>query len=604
MTTSTKIPPAPTWDLESIFPGGSKSAAFKKYREKVKKDVADTTTLIDNLPETLDKTSRKKWAEFVNKFQNLIADIYAVMSFSHCLASQNVEDTEAHNIVGEGDIYKSQWDKLESRFEALILKQTDKEWDAFTSLDEIKDVKFYLDEMLEKAKRKMPLEQEKLALELAVNGYHSWNRLYDKMAADIRVDFEENGETKKLSMGQLATKFSDPDRAVRRQAFEKMTEGWNTRADLAAMALNAQAGFRLSLYRNRNWDSPLFEPLTMARLQQKSLDAMWRVVTRETPRLAPFIEAKKKILKIDKFRWYDEFAPCGKVDKLYAFDEAGEFIIDNVKNFSTDMAEFMKMALANRWVEGEDRAGKAGGGWCTTLKPFKQSRIFMTYAGSFENMLTLAHELGHAYHGYILKDRPPFASRYPMPLAETASIFSETLVIDAAMEICDDPQEKLMLLDQKLQAAYVMFTDIHSRYLFDSEFYKERPNGLVDKDRLNSMMVEAQKKAFGGLLDESGYHPLFWASKLHFFITDQPFYHFPYTFGYLFAGGVYDRAKKEGASFAEKYRALLADTGSMTCEQVAQKHLGIDLTKDDFWEAAVKRSLADIDAFVKLAESL
>ncbi|MFZ5979272.1 MAG: oligoendopeptidase, partial [Candidatus Zixiibacteriota bacterium] len=151
---------------------------------------------------------------------------------------------------------------------------------------------------------------------------------------------------------------------------------------------------------------------------------------------------------------------------------------------------------------------------------------------------------------------------------------------------------------------YIMFTDIHCRYLFDSAFYKERPNGIVDRNRLSEMMVAAQKKAFAGLLDDSGYHPLFWCTKLHFFITDQPFYNFPYTFGFLFAGGVYDRAKKEGAAFADKYQALLADTGSMTTEDLAQKHLGIDLTKEDFWVAAVNRSLADVDGFVKLASDL
>ncbi|MDD3731505.1 MAG: M3 family oligoendopeptidase [candidate division Zixibacteria bacterium] len=604
MTPATTLPPSPTWDLDSIFPGGSKSVEFKNFRLKVKKDLYDLAGLLDRLPVTLNDRSRSSWIDFVLKFQNLLSDIYTVMSFANCLVCQNVSDSEAHRINNEGDAYKAQWDTLYSRFEALALKQDENEWQKFITNEQVKEVSFYLNEMREKAKRKMLPELEALALELAVNGYHAWNHLYDKMAADIRVTFKEKDEVKTLSMGQLATRFSDPDRAVRQQAFEKLTEGWQSRVDLAAMILNAQAGFRLTLYKNRSWETPLYEPLTMARLQPKTLEAMWRVIARETPRLAPYIEAKKKILGIDRFRWYDEFSPCGKADKLYPFDEAGRFIIDNVKDFSEHMADFMKMALAKRWVEAEDRPGKAGGGWCTSLKSFKQSRIFMTYAGTFENMLTLAHELGHAYHGYILKDRPFFASRYTLPLAETASIFSETLVLDAALEMCTDPQEKIMLLDQKLQAAYTMFTNIHCRYLFDTEFYRERENGTVDKNRLNELMMTAQKKAFGSLLDESGYHPLFWCSKLHFFITDQPFYNFPYTFGYLFAGGVYDRAKKEGASFADKYRALLADTGSMTCEQVAQKHLGVDLTRDDFWVDAVNRALANVDQFAKLASHL
>ena len=228
----------------------------------------------------------------------------------------------------------------------------------------------------------------------------------------------------------------------------------------------------------------------------------------------------------------------------------------------------------------------------------------MTYANTYENLLTLAHELGHAYHSYVLKDKPYFATIYPMTLAETASIFSELLVTDAAMSASSNKQEKLMLLDQKLQQAYTFFCDIRSRYLFDTKFYAARKNGVINQDGLCEMMLSAQKEAFGQLLDESGYHPLFWASKLHFYITDYPFYNYPYTFGYLFAGGVYDRARAEGSSFAKNYRALLSDTGKMSTEEVAKAHLGVDLGQSSFWESAVERSLSDVDEFVALADSL
>jgi len=238
------------------------------------------------------------------------------------------------------------------------------------------------------------------------------------------------------------------------------------------------------------------------------------------------------------------------------------------------------------------------------MNSVKQSRIFMTYNGTFENLLTLAHELGHAYHQWVVREKPLFSQNYPMPLAETASIFSETLVVDAALEKVSDIQEKLMLLDQKLQAAYTMFCDIHCRFIFDKMFYSERAKGIVQKDRLKEMMLEAQKKAFGDLMDPDGFHDLFWCSKLHFYITDSPFYNFPYTFGYLFSGGVYDRARKEGSAFASKYRELLADTGCMQTEDLAQKHLGVDLTRKDFWVDAVNRSLSDVDTFVKLAGSV
>jgi oligoendopeptidase F len=309
-------------------------------------------------------------------------------------------------------------------------------------------------------------------------------------------------------------------------------------------------------------------------------------------------------MDIDRFRWYDQYAPIGRSERKIKYNEAGDFVVKHLSSFSRSLGDFAKMAIEERWIEAEDRPGKAQGGFCTGLDMNKQSRIFMTYSETFGELLTLAHELGHAYHSWVLKDKDYFATQYPMNLAETASIFNELLVIDAAYEETDDPAEKLRLLDQKLQQAHIFFCDIRCRYLFDSTFYEERKKGVVPKDRLSEIMTGAQRTAYAGTLSEDGFHKLFWATKLHFFITDMPFYNFPYTFGFLFAGGVYNRARQEGPAFADKYDDLLADTGSMRTEELAKKHLGVDLTRPDFWETAVKRTLDDVSRFVELSETV
>jgi pepF/M3 family oligoendopeptidase len=605
MTTTTSIlPPAPTWDLDAIFPGGSGSKEFAAYRADVKNDIAAAWKLIAGLPEPLTAQSAPAWTEAILAFQNLIEKIELVQSFAHCLVSQNVADSAAHTIEGEGDIFISEWEKMRTALEAGAIKADDKAWADLVSGEKLVEIKFFLNELREQGREKMSPELESLALDLSVNGIHAWNRLYDKMAADLMVEFDDHGTTKPLSLGQLATKMADPNRETRKQAFEQLETAWDTRADLAAMTLNALGGFRLTLYKNRGWDSHLHESLQGARLKKETLDTMWRIVEANVPKLRKYIDAKKKLLGMDSNRWYDQFAPCGTVDKLYSYDQAAKFIIENKGSFSSDMAEFSKRAIERRWIEAEDRAGKMGGGYCTGMGPKRETRIFMTYANSYENLLTLAHELGHAYHSWVLKDKAYFSTAYPMTLAETASIFAELLVTDAALQTVTDPREKLMLLDQKLQQPYIMFCNIYCRYLFEDSFYTERKHGIVGRERLNELMLAAQKRAYGNLLDADGYHKYFWCSKLHFFISERAFYNFPYTFGYLFAGGVYDRARKEGKSFADKYRALLTDTGSMTTEQVAQKHLGVDLTKDQFWTDAVSRSLADVDEFVRLAEQL
>ncbi len=604
MTTSTKTKPAPKWDLDSIFEGGSASEAYKKHRQDVKVRLEKAEKDLNQLQTGLDDSSLSVWADFILDWQTLGEDIELILSFSGCLTSQDTTDSAADAIESEGMVYYSRWQKIKATLESLALQQTDENWNKLLADDRIKEIEFYLNEMRDLAKSKMPVEMESLALELEVNGYHAWDQIYSKMSGGMKVDFEENGKTTTMSLGQLATKMSDANRDVRKQSFDKMVGAWEEKADLAGMMLNSMAGFRLSIYERRGWESASYEPLKQSRMQQKTLDTMWKVIKDNLHRLKPYIDANKKLLNIDKFSWYDQFAPCGNAEKIYPYDEAAEFIYENVKTFSPDMAAFCKMAIDKNWIEAEDRPNKRGGGFCTGMGKNNQSRIFMTYANTYENLLTLAHELGHAYHSWVLNDKAPFAQHYPMNLAETASTFAEAVVTDAALAQTEDAREKLMLIEQKLQGAYTMMCDIHSRYIFDTKFYKKRKDGVLSTQELKDLMVEAQKEAFGDLLDDSGYHPLFWCSKLHFYFTGAPFYNFPYTFGYMYSGGLYARAKSEGATFAAKYDSLLADTGIMTTEALTEKHLGVDLTDESFWKGAVDTALADVDEFVKLVDEL
>lgn len=591
------------WDLDSIFPGGSSSQEFANFRQTIKSDLEAVMKSLDSLTGKTDKASFAGWGNFMLAMQEIYRKIYHAGSFAGCLISQNVDDAEGQRIDNEISNYGAQWGSMLTSFEDFAIKISDRNWDDFIKATNLVEIEFYLDKLRERAKSKMAPEFERLVLDLAVDGYHGWNRLYDKMAGDLRADFPQNGENKRISMGQLMPKMDSPDRNIRRLTFEKMEEAWESRAELAALTLNSQAGFRLALYRNRKWDSILYEPLQGAKIGEATLDAMWSAISKAASKFQEYIDARKKLLGIDKYMWYDQTAPVGEMDRTYPYKEASEFIVEHIGSFSPEMGEFSKMALEKYWVEGEDRSGKAAGGFCTGFPMKKESRIFMTYTGTFGGLSTLAHELGHAYHSWVLKEKPIFASRYPMTLAETASTFNELRVKDAALELANNPKEKLMLLDQKLQDGYTMLCNIRARFLFDKAFYLERQNGIVGRRRLDELMVEAQKKAYADTLDESGYHKLFWASKLHFYLTGQPFYNFPYTFGFLFAVGIYDRALKEGPAFAKAYRNLLADTGSMMAEDVAKKHLDVDLSGEDYWTDAVERVTSDIGPFVKLAKT-
>ncbi len=589
------------WDLDSLFPGGSASKEYAEFLDRIRGKLESAGEALEKIKNKKDTSRFGDWKAYVLSLQDLYDHIRHAGAFAGCLTSQNVNDELAHSHEATVSEFGAKWQVLLTGFEEFAVAIDDRQWQEFVAQDEIAEIRFYLDDLRDRARAKMAPEMEKLAINLAVDGYHAWNRLYDKMAGDLRVDFEENGKTEKISLGQLANKLESADRKIRETAFRKLQEAWESRAELAAMALNSQAGFRLALYQNRGWKSHLYEPLRIARLKEETLWAMWSAVSKSINRFKPYIAAKKRLLGIDSFRWFDQTAPVGKLSKKYSYQEACDFIVSHLSSFSEEMGAFSRMALDKRWVESEYRPGKAAGGFCTGFPLKKESRIFMTFGGTFGGLSTLAHELGHAYHSFVLKDKPSFASRYPMTLAETASTFNELRVTDAALESSDDPEEKIMLLDQKIANGFVMLCNIRARFIFDDTFYTERKKGFVPRSRLDKMMIDAQKQAYGELIEDEGWHPLFWASKLHFFITAMPFYNFPYTFGFLFANGVYDRALKEGKSFAKRYRALLEDTGSMTNEEIARKHLGEDLTHEDFWRASIDRVMADIEPFVKMA---
>jgi len=590
------------WDMESIFPGGSSSREFAKFRKDLAADLEKATGEVGALQKKGDAADAEDWINMMVTLRKIRERVNHGASFAYCLTSQDVNDEKAMVALEEFSSYDASSDAIQTAIEGFAKAADDGAWRKIVSDERLAAEAFFWNEFRHRARLKMEPELEKLASELAVNGLHSWERLYSKMAGDLRAEFAENGETRSLSMGQIKNKLTDPDRGVRKQAFEKYFEAWKSIEALTTMQLNSLAGFRLSLYKARGWDDPLFEALLFGRVKKETIDAMWRAVDAHHGVVKKYIDAKKKYLGIDKFMWYDQLAPVAKVEKKFTYDQACDFVVEHLTSFSKDMGEFARRAIDARWIEAEDRTGKADGGYCTYLPLLRESRIFMTFSGNYNEMMTLAHEIGHAYHSYVFKDRDYFARFYPMNLAETASTFNELLVTDAALNATDDKDMKLSLIDKKIEESFVMCCDIRSRFIFESKFYEERKKGAVPKDRLNELMVEAQKEAFGDILDEGGYHPLFWASKQHFSISDLAFYNFPYTFGHLFAGGIYDRARKEGAAFADAYRGLLADTGSMNCEEVAKKHLGVDITRQDFWNDAVARSLADVDLFVELTK--
>ena len=564
-----------TWNLDSLYPGGSSSPSLLAALDRLNHEINYFSCKFKQLSDI--KTG-------LLHFQELEGHCKDLQHFISCLLAQNVEDQEALKLNDLITDIAANQETLSEKIDHLLAKLDDASMESLLGDDDIQPISFHIKERCRRIKQKLSIEQESLVHQLSKDGYQGWSDIYQTLIGDLRIlsPFPSEGS---FSVGQAENRLSHPDRAVRKAWFLRMQETWKAQENMAAQMLNRLAGFRLSLYKARKSPSILHEPLFCNRMQEKTLQTMWQTVEKHKNCQQLYMRRKAELLGIEKLAWYDIDAPLpGGQDTSIPFDAAAEFIIRHFTAFSPAMGDFAKLAFDQHWIEAEDRAGKRPGGFCAPLMHPKQSRIFMTYSGTMQNVFTLAHELGHAYHSFEMRNLPLFAQSYPMNVAETASTLAEMIIIDSMIEESGSAKMKRALLDHKLQRASIFLMNIHARFLFEIAFYEERRKGFVLAKNLNHLMAESQKKAFCDSLAE--WHPHFWISKQHFYFTDVPFYNFPYTFGFLFSQGIYFHLKQK-KDRGNAYAALLRDTGKMTVEELGMKHLGAALDQPDFWENAL-----------------
>jgi len=591
------------WDLESIFSGGSNSTALQEKIALLKEQTSTLHTKIQNWD--VATTTVTELLSILKDMELIDAGIEQGLSFTNALSSANVADAKAQ-IVGASILaLMPDYQLAETIFIKKLTAILPEKWEALLADPALQVIAFRLNEMREKGAELLSDNEENIINVLSLDGINAWGTHYDNLVKTIQISHMEKGEEVCLSAGQAFNKMvGDADNDVRQEMFEKWEAAWSENEQLFADTLNHVDGFRLATYKLHNEEDFLKEPLRYNRMKQETLDTMWQTIIDNKQPLVDYMNRKAKLLGKTQLDWQDQEAPLllGNInEKTYSFDEGAAFVIENFAKFSPKMADFAKMAFEKSWIEAENRNGKRPGAYCTSFPESQASRVFMTYGGAINEVATLAHELGHAFHSSVLWDIPALNRQYAMNVAETASTFAELIVADATLKQAQTKEEKINLLDVKIQSAVAMFMNIHARFIFEQRFYTARKEGLVAPEELSQMMLDAQKEAFNNALGT--YHPHFWASKLHFYIDDISFYNFPYTFGYLFSMGIYAHASKKGSSFEDEYIALLRDTASMTTEELAMKHLGVRLTEKAFWQAGIDMILADIHEFMQLTEN-
>jgi oligoendopeptidase F len=598
-----------TWDLQSLMAHPA-AADFAVVLQNYRVDLNRLADQSDALPAVTGAAANvKQWVDFLAEYQRietLSSDLHALIG---CYAAEDATNKQYLQLDATISSLDPLRERVATNIDFAFKAASDAEITAFIAADKtLQKIEYFCRARRKHAAFRLPKEQESLAADLAVDGIHAWGRLYDRLSGELRITVMEKGELVKKSVGQV--RFDMPDRATRENNFYAADKAWATVEDTCADALNHLAGTRLSIYKRLGVQDHLDLPLRYNRMTRETLNAMWSAISARKEMLLNYCEKKAKALGVDRLAWFDQSAPypiaksAGKSEEI-PYDDAVAHIVRTFSEFSPDFGEFAEMAVKQRWIEAENRSGKRQGGFCTGFPGKGESRIFMTYTDSEDSMSTLAHELGHAYHSWVLRDQPLVLQDYPMNLAETASTFAECVLAEARLAACQTKEERLGLLDNMLSDAVAFLMNIHCRFIFENNFHTERAQGELTADRISELMTAAQKEAYCGCLSDDGWNGRFWVSKLHFYISGLPFYNFPYTFGYLLSLGSFALAKDATSAtddFPAKYRSLLLATGCQDAEEAVRSTLGYDLTKPDFWNKSLDVVESRVNRFLELVD--
>ena len=600
---ATQIKYNQNWDLDSLLPPPA-GDEFSKIVDAYHRDLQALAEQSDKLPAASAKDA-PAWGAFFRELERLETQAADLASFIGCHAAADAANKLYRQFEAALSALDPFRERIATNLEFALRDASEADFKALVAGDPAlsKNV-FFLEQRRKNARLRLSRGEELLAADLAVDGIHAWGRLFDRLSGELRIQAMEKGEVVEKSVGQI--RFDSPERSVRQNNFYAADKAWKTIADSCADALNHIAGTRLTLYRRLGLADHLEVPLHRNRMTRSTLDAMWSTITRRKAMLLKYLSVKARLLGQERLAWYDTQAPLPGSEKPgqsaeIPYDAGADMVVRTFAGFSPDFGEFVRHALGRRWIEAENRSGKRQGAFCTGFAAKKETRVFMTYTNTHDNVSTLAHELGHAYHSWVLKDQPYFLQDYPMNLAETASTFAEAVLAEQRLAESQSREEKLSILDHMLADAVAYLMNIHARFIFENNFHEERAQGELPAARLSELMLAAEKEAYLDALADDGWYPDFWVSKLHFYISGLPFYNFPYTFGYLLSTGLYAHSQTAGKTFPEQYRRLLTATGCMETEAAVQSTTGYDLSQAAFWEKSLDVVERRVGQFVELA---
>ena len=571
------------WSLKEIYPS-FESEEFQRDFERFSnfREVFNGLTLEDNLE------SIKAAIAALEEFSVLSSRLGNYINLT--LTANTTDETANKYRTLFGNAYAALNSAYTKVYKFIGSVETD-----ITSDENLKDYEFYFAEAKQQYKHLLSDELEDVIAKFSISGGDGWEQLFEAMTSGVEGEFK--GE--KVTLSEIRNMAYDADAAVRKEAYETELKMYDTIKEPIAFALNNIKQQVLTETSLRGFESPLAQTLEASRMSRKTLDALLEAIREYLPQFRAYLKHKAALLGHENgLPFYDLFAPIGESSRRFTIEESKEFLLENFKGFSEDLAQMTKEAYENNYIDFLPRKGKVGGAFCSNLPFIKQSRILTNFSGSLSDVVTIAHELGHAYHGLHIENHRVLNQEYSMPVAETASTFNENIVMNTVIKQASDA-EKVALLESQLQDTTQIIVDIYSRYLFEASVFENREKSFMFSKDLEQLMLDAQKEAYGDGLDPDAMHPYMWACKPHYYSSGLSFYNFPYAFGGLFSKGLYAIYQEQPEGFVEKYQELLRATTVTSAEDTA-KVLGVDVEDSAFWKKALAQVADNIEQFIAL----
>ena len=578
------------WNLDRIYKGfddPAYAADFAAMGQLVK----DFEALAAELPGLEHVEGLRRGIALKEK----LADLGVLFGYANLRSATNAKDPEPGSWLGRVMALRSGTAAPSAAFNAWVVSLPNL-MELVRGDDFLKDYEFYFSGMADSARYLMSAEAEAVEAKIGMSGGSAWGKLQSYLTSTVPVHYRGT-VTNLSSIRNLAY---DPDPQVRKDAYEAELACYESIKEPVAHALNAIKLEAISDCQLRGYASPLDRTLHHSDMKRETLEAMLSAMDEYSPVFWKYLKTKAKVLGHENgLPWYDLFAPMGASSTTFTTEDAKEYLLKQFSTFDQELTDMVATAFDDAWIDFYPRDGKRGGAFCSNVRSIGESRILTNYDGMFTDVVTLAHELGHAFHNQCVRDHRPLNQGYSMPVAETASTFNECVVMNAAIKSAADKEEKIALIESQLQDATQIICDIYSRYRFETMVFENRETKFMNADTLCDFMLTAQKQSYGDGLDHNCLHPFMWVCKSHYY--GPTFYNFPYAFGGLFARGLYAQYEKEGAAFVPKYKKLLHTTPVATVEDTA-KVAGLDLTDKDFWRGALQTIADQIELFCQIVE--